>query len=133
MASVARAQVRDGVREALAWQGRGSDPEGAAHQHRQSPKERRIEGADEICGETQVPRRRKLRRGEPYRQIAARSEGGAGFGERRKGRGLNSQPVRPEPVEGPSFFEVKRRAALRQAKRERNLGDRKSTRLNSSH
>src|SRR3546814_5246097 len=69
-----------------------------------------------------ISRRRKLRRGEPYRQIAARSEGGAGFGERRKGRGLNSQPVRPELVEGPSFFEVKRRAALRQAQRERNLG-----------
>src|SRR3546814_8797707 len=73
---VARPQARDGVREALAGQGRGSGPEGAAHQHRLSPKERRIEGADEICGETQVPRRRKLRRGEPYRQIAARSEGG---------------------------------------------------------
>src|SRR3546814_1384957 len=120
MASVARAQVRDGVREALAWQGRGSDPEGAAHQHRQSPKERRIEGADEICGETQIPRRRKLRRGEPYRQIAARSESGAGFGKRRRRRELTFQSVRPELVEGPSFFKVERK-------------DRKSTRLNSSH
>src|SRR3546814_2679556 len=110
---VARPQARDGVREALAGQGRGSGPEGAAHQHRLSPKERRIEGADEICGETQVPRRRKLRRGEPYRQIAARSEGGAGFGARRKGRGLNSQPVRPEPVEGPTFFEEIGRAHVR--------------------
>ena len=40
-------------------------------------EERRRKDEHEICRETEISERRKLRRGESYRQIAARSEGGA--------------------------------------------------------
>ena len=37
-------------------------------------------GEDEICRQAQIPRRRELRRGQPYRRAAARPAGGAGSG-----------------------------------------------------
>src|SRR3546814_3048063 len=53
----------------------GRRAEGAAHQHRLSPAGGRDPHPPQICGEAQIPRGRKLRRGQPYRQAAPRPKG----------------------------------------------------------
>ena len=48
--------------------------------HRLSAERGRAAREHQICRQTQIPARRELRRRQPYRQAAARSEGGPGPG-----------------------------------------------------
>ena len=86
-------------------------------QHRLSAERGRPAGEHQICRQAQIPARRELRRGQPYRRAAARAQGGAGpWTSERSKRERSTRPMaggrlsRLEPL-APS----EHRAALKAA------------------
>ena len=98
----------------------GGGAEGAAHQHRLSAERGRAAGEHQICRQAQIPARRELRRGQPYRRAAARAQGGAGSEAAKtmkpSGRLLRAERLWPRvaPAPGPD-----RRLGGRRARRDR--------------